>query len=85
MPLMMVWALSSSRCTRKVGSSFVKRLRALEKFASAVRSLGATARLITASGTCIDVMVTLMSPLVNVSPEAHSTPKSATMSPRSPR
>ena len=36
---------------------------------------------ITGSGMCIDVMATLMLPSVNVSPEAQSTPKSATMSP----
>src|SRR5258708_2483242 len=39
MPLMMVWADSWSRLTRKVGSSFVKRLRAFEKFAVLVLSL----------------------------------------------
>ena len=39
MPLMMVWADSSSRCTRKVGSSLVKRLSALEKLACAAALL----------------------------------------------
>jgi hypothetical protein len=81
MPLMMVWADSSSRWTRKVGSSRVNRLSALEKLACPVRSFGATARSITASGTCIEVMVTDSRPSVKVSPEAHSTPNSATMSP----
>ncbi len=57
MPLMMVWADSSSRCTRKVGSSLVKRLSAFEKLAWPVRSFGATASEMTASGTCIDVIV----------------------------
>ena len=57
MPLMMVWADSSSRCTRKVGSSFVKRLSAFEKLAALALSLGATASEMTASGTCIDVIV----------------------------
>ena len=57
MPLMMVWADSSSRCTRKVGSSLVKRLSALEKLVAFPLSLGATASEMTASGTCIDVMV----------------------------
>ena len=57
MPLMMVCADSSSRCTRKVGSSFVKRLSAFEKFASSALSFGATASEITASGTCIEVIV----------------------------
>ncbi len=57
MPLMMVWADSSSRRTRKVGSSFVKRLRAFEKFVAFPLSLGATASEMTASGTCIDVIV----------------------------
>ena len=57
MPLMMVWADSSSRCTRKVGSSLVKRLSAFEKLVAFALSLGATASEMTASGTCIDVMV----------------------------
>ena len=42
MPEMMVCADSSSWCTRKVGSSFVNRFSAFEKFASAARSFGAT-------------------------------------------
>ena len=57
MPLMMVWADSSSRWTRKVGSSLVKRLSALENWAALVLSLGATASEMTASGTCIEVIV----------------------------
>jgi len=57
MPLMMVWPDSSSRWTRKVGSSFVKRLSAFEKFAAAVFSFGSIASEMTASGTCIEVMV----------------------------
>ncbi len=57
MPLMMVWADSSSRWTRKVGSSLVKRLSALEKLVALALSLGATASEMTASGTCIDVIV----------------------------
>ena len=57
MPRMMVWADSSSRWTRKVGSSLVKRLRALENWAALVLSLGATASEMTASGTCIEVIV----------------------------
>ena len=74
MPLMIVCCDSSSWCTRKVGSSFVKRFRALEKFVSAARSFGATASEMTAAGTCIDVSVTLTLPSVNVSPELASTP-----------
>ena len=35
----------------------------------------------TASGTCIDVIVMLTLPSVNVSPDEQSTPNSATMSP----
>lgn len=42
--------------TRKVGSSFWKRLSAFEKLAEASRVLGITARLITGSGTFIDVI-----------------------------
>ena len=57
MPVMIVCCDSSSRCTRKVGSSFVKRLSAFEKLACAARSFGATASEMTASGTCIDVIV----------------------------
>ena len=57
MPLMMVWADSSSRWTRKVGSSLVKRLSALEKLAATALSLGAIASSMTASGTCIEVIV----------------------------
>jgi hypothetical protein len=73
MPEMMVWPDSSSWWTRKVGSSFVKRLRALEKLPSPSRLLGCTAREITEAGTCIEVQVTLV-PSVKVSPEAQSTP-----------
>ena len=78
---MIVWALSSSRYERKVGSSFVNRLSAFEKLAVALLSFGEIASLITASGTCIDVIVYFTLPSVKVSPEAHSTPNSATMSP----
>ena len=74
MPLMIVCCDSSSWCTRKVGSSLVKRLSAFEKCASEFRSFGATASEITAAGTCIDVSVTLSLPSVNVSPELASTP-----------
>ena len=74
MPLMMVCCDSSSWWTRNVGSSFVKRLSALEKLASVARSFGATASEMTAAGTCIDVSVTLTLPSVNVSPELASTP-----------
>ena len=42
MPLMMVSWLSWSTCERKVGSSLVKRLSALEKLASLPLSLGRT-------------------------------------------
>ena len=74
MPWMMVSCDSSSCDTRKVGSSLVKRFSAFEKFVSALRSFGATAREMTAAGTCIDVIVTLILPSVNVSPELASTP-----------
>ena len=74
MPLMMVCCDSSSWCTRKVGSSLVKRFSALEKLASAARSFGATASEMTAAGTCIDVSVTFILPSVKVSPELASTP-----------
>ena len=40
MPLMMVWADSSSRCTRKVGSSLVNLLSALEKLVTVGLVLG---------------------------------------------
>ena len=83
MPLMMVCPDSSSRETRKVGSSLVKRFSALEKLVCAALSCGSTASEMTASGTCMDVIVTLMRPSVKVSPEAHSTPNRATMSPAS--
>jgi hypothetical protein len=43
--------------------------------------LGATASEMTASGTCIEVIVYSTSPSVNVSPEAQSTPNMAMMSP----
>lgn len=42
-----------------MGSSFWKRPRALEKFPAASRVLGVMARLITGSGTFIDVIVYL--------------------------
>jgi hypothetical protein len=73
MPEMMVWPDSSSWWTRKVGSSFVKRLSAFEKLVSPSRFFGVTAREITEAGTCIEVQVTLV-PSVKVSPEEHSMP-----------
>ncbi len=81
MPAISVSPDSSSRHTRKVGSSLEKRLSALEKLATPSRALGLTASDITAAGTCIEVIVYITSPVVKVSPEAHSTPKSATISP----
>jgi hypothetical protein len=66
---------------RKVGSSLVKRLSAFERLVWAWLSLGLIDSSMTGSGTNIDVIVTSMVPSVNVSPDAQSTPKSATMSP----
>jgi hypothetical protein len=55
MPEMIVWLLSSSVCTRKVGSSLVNRPSALPKPAE-LRSLGMSASETTGSGTCIEVI-----------------------------
>ena len=81
MPEMIVCPDSSSSRTLNVGSSRWNRDSALLKLALSARLLGATARLITGSGTFIDVIATLTSPDVNVSPDLQSTPKSATISP----
>ena len=64
-----------------VGSSRWKRESALEKPADSERAFGATARDITGSGTFIEVIARLTVPSVKVSPDLHSTPKSATISP----
>lgn len=80
-PEMIVCPLSASTATRNVGSSFWKRFSALLNAAPASRDLGATARDMTGSGTRIDVIATFTDPSVKVSPDAHSTPKSAPISP----
>jgi len=80
MPEMMVWPDSSSVCTRKVGSSLVKRPSAFEKF-GAFLSAGTSASEMTGSGTNIDVIDSFVLPSVKVVPEAQSTPNMATMSP----
>ena len=83
MPEMIVSPDSSSKRVRKVGSSFEKRCSAFDRFPSALRSSGLIDRWITASGTWIDVIATLRRFVVKVSPDAQSTPNSATMSPAS--
>jgi len=57
MPPMIVCPDSSSRNTRKVGSSLEKRLSALEKLAWPSFFMGSTARVTTAFGTNMEVMV----------------------------
>lgn len=64
-----------------MGSSFVNRFSALLKFPLCSLALGATANDMTGSGTDIEVIASLVVPLVKVSPEAHSTPNMATISP----
>jgi hypothetical protein len=81
MPEITVSPLSWSTPARKVGSSRTKRPSALLKFACDLESFGLIESEITASGTNIEVIATSMLPSVKVSPEAQSTPKSATMSP----
>ena len=81
MPEITVSPLSSSVPARKVGSSRTKRFSALPRLASIFCSAGAMESEITGSGTCIALIATSVVPSVKVSPEAHSIPKSATMSP----
>ena len=81
MPLMIVWPDSSSRRTLNVGSSRWNRESALLKLALSARDLGDTARLITGSGTRMEVIATFVPGSANVSPLVQSTPKSATISP----
>ena len=69
MPAMMVSPLSGSAPTWKVGSSLVKRRSALDMLVCALLSLGVTVRLMTGSGTNIEVIATLSVPSVKVSPE----------------
>ena len=59
MPLMMVCPLSASMPTLKVGSSLVNLFRAFEKAPEDSLFLGATARLMTGSGTVMLVMAYL--------------------------
>ena len=59
----------------------VKRPRALDRLSWAFCSFTETESEITGSGTCIELMATSMVPSVKVSPDAHSMPNSATMSP----
>src|SRR6266540_2224764 len=78
---MIVSLLSSSMPARKVGSSRVKRRSAFPMLVSLFESTGLMESEITGSGTCIEVMLSLTLPSVNVSPELHSMPNIATMSP----
>ncbi len=78
---MIVSLLSSSMPARKVGSSRVKRRSAFPMLASLFESTGLMEREITGSGTCIEVMLSLTLPSVNVSPVLQSMPNMATMSP----
>ena len=80
MPEMIVCPDSSSVCTRKVGSSLVKRPSAFEKLGE-LRALGTSASETTGSGTNIDVSDWRTVPSVKVVPDAQSTPNMATMSP----
>ena len=81
MPRMMVSPDSSSTPARKVGSSLVKRLSAFDMLISLLLSIGLIDSEMTGSGTCIEVIATLTVPSVKVSPELHSMPNMATMSP----
>ena len=77
--------LSLSTCTRNVGSSLMNRFKAFEKESRLFLSCGLTARLITGSGTWMDSMVYSGAPSeVNVSPDEHSIPKNAQISPARP-
>ena len=76
-PSMIVSLVSSSTWVRKVGSSFVKRFRALDMFICDLLSLGAIASEMTGSGTNIEVMVKFKPGETKVSPEEHSIPKRA--------
>ena len=54
MPAMIVWPVSSSVCTRKVGSSSARRCSELPSFSSSALVLGSMATKMTGSGNSID-------------------------------
>jgi hypothetical protein len=77
MPSMMVSLVSSSTKARKVGSSLLKRLRALDMLIWLLLSLGTMAKEMTGLGTNIEVIERFRPGALKVSPEAQSTPKRA--------
>ena len=79
MPEMIVSLVSGLTWVLKVGSSLVKRFRALDMLTSALLSFGMIASEMTGLGTYMEVMVRLSPGAMKVSPEAQSMPKRAPM------
>ena len=68
MPAMMVWPVSSSVCTRKVGSSSASRWMAMPSFSWSDFVLGSMACSITGAGKSIDSSRTGLAGSHSVSP-----------------
>ena len=68
MPAMMVWPVSSSVWTRKVGSSSARRCSELPSFSSSALVLGSMATMMTGSGNSMDSRMTGLDCSHSVSP-----------------